>query len=149
MLISRNALHRALVIPTDRPLEACLAGLPVSKEGLRDKPFPIPPPLPTIATIVAVATFRQALMLHKSSKLDDHHPQLPHLSSWGCYPADSGGATTAAAGNGGGDGNGRTEQQQQRDGKIRGRSRTDKKNSSSLSPSSPKRSRSKSPRRRK
>lgn len=44
--MSSSALRRALIIPTDRPIEACLAGLPVPLEGLRDDPFPAPlPPL--------------------------------------------------------------------------------------------------------
>lgn len=39
MVISQEVLRRALVIPTDRPLEACLAALPSPLEGLREKPF--------------------------------------------------------------------------------------------------------------
>eukprot|EP00752_Nemacystus_decipiens_P002374 g2243.t1 len=41
---SSSALRRALVIPTDRPIETCLAGLPAPLEGLRDAPYPAPPP---------------------------------------------------------------------------------------------------------
>ncbi|CAN0093998.1 unnamed protein product [Ectocarpus sp. 8 AP-2014] len=46
--VSSEALRRALVIPTDRPLETCLAGLPHPTEGLRDAPFPPPPSFTTL-----------------------------------------------------------------------------------------------------
>ncbi|CAM9673594.1 unnamed protein product [Ectocarpus sp. 4 AP-2014] len=46
--VSGETLRRALVIPTDRPLETCLAGLPHPTEGLRDAPFPPPPSLTTL-----------------------------------------------------------------------------------------------------
>ncbi|CAM9366451.1 unnamed protein product, partial [Scytosiphon promiscuus] len=41
--VSSASLRRALVIPTDRPLETCLAGLPLPMEGLRETLFPTPP----------------------------------------------------------------------------------------------------------
>lgn len=40
--VPNDALRRALVIPTDRPLEACLAALPLPLEGLREGPYPVP-----------------------------------------------------------------------------------------------------------
>eukprot|EP00903_Cladosiphon_okamuranus_P005660 g5623.t2 len=50
--ISSSALRRALVIPTDRPIETCLAGLPAPLEGLRDAPYPAPPPPPLRSSAV-------------------------------------------------------------------------------------------------
>lgn len=50
MVISQEVLRRALVIPTDRPLEACLAALPSPLEGLREKPFPDIPTTTTTTT---------------------------------------------------------------------------------------------------
>ncbi|CAN0323778.1 unnamed protein product [Ectocarpus fasciculatus] len=61
--VSSEALRRALVIPTDRPLETCLAGLPHPTEGLHDAPFPPPP------SLTALGHHRPPSLLLSSSPL--------------------------------------------------------------------------------